>query len=604
MRLRKPLAVAAAGALALSLAACGSGSGDGGDNGGDGAKYQQGISGADKDATAKGPAQPIPNAVKGGTVTVLLPSPDTGPATLDPTAGWSVTGNSIQQDLVNRSLTTFKQDPETGNMILVPDLATDLGTPNKDFTEWKFTLKDGIKYDNGKPVTAEDIKFGIMRSFDGNNGTAGGGVAGAGTEYSAKYFLGGDKYNGPYDKTTKGQEYEGVTVDGNTITIKMSSPFPDMDYWGSFMAMGPIPQGKVSDPPGYGNKPWATGPYKVESFQPEKELVLVRNDQWDPATDPARHAYPDKWVFKFDQDAQTTDALMLSNNEASKTTLTTSMLAENYSDAKQKLGDRLVQGSTMCTAFTTFDMDKITDLKVRQAIAYAYPYEDAWAAAGEVVGVTRTMGDAILPPGTSGRESYGPINGEKVSHDPEKAKALLKEAGIEPGTYKLTWVYKANDPQAAAGKNQIARAYKEAGFVPNPLPYDGSLYDVWTAPKDGKDTAARLNRATNLDGVAWCSDWPSALTFIPALLRSGATYNTSGYDNKEADARMDEIVTLPLDEQPKAWADLDKKITTEDFPMMNTGYINNLMLVGEKIGGFMNDPAMGAPNYRDIYVMK
>ncbi|HET7684209.1 MAG TPA: ABC transporter substrate-binding protein [Marmoricola sp.] len=604
MRLRKPLAVAAAGALALSLAACGSNGGSGDGNGDDGAKYQEGLSGADKDPTAKGPAQPIPNAVKGGTVTVLLPSPDTGPATLDPTAGWSVTGNSIQQDLVNRSLTTFKQDPETGNMILVPDLATDLGTPNKDFTEWKFTLKDGIKYDNGKPVTAEDIKFGIMRSFDGNNGTEGGGVAGAGTEYSAKYFLDGDKYNGPYDKSTKGQDYEGVTVEGNDITIKMSQPFPDMDYWGSFMAMGPIPQGNVSNPPGYGNKPWATGPYKVESFQPEKELTLVRNDQWDPATDPARHNYPDKWVFKFDQDAQTTDALMLSNNEASKTTLTTSVLAENYSDAKSKVGDRLVQGSTMCTAFTTFDMDKITDLKVRQAIAYAYPYEDAWAAAGEVVGVTRTMGDAILPPGTAGRESYGPINGEKPSHDPEKAKELLKEAGIEPGTYKLTWVYTANDPQAAAGKNQVARAYKEAGFVPNPLPYDGSLYDVWTAPKDGKDTAARLNRATNLDGVAWCSDWPSALTFIPALLRSGATYNTSGFSEKSIDDKMSEITTMPLEEQPKAWAELDKEIETKYYPMMNTGYINNLMIYGEKIGGFMNDPAMGAPNYRDIYVMK
>jgi peptide/nickel transport system substrate-binding protein len=604
MRLRKPLAVAAAGALALSLAACGS-DGDGGSDGGDGAQYKEGgAEGSGKDAEAKGPAQPIPNAVKGGTVTVLLPSPDVGPATLDPTAGWSVTGNSIQQDLVNRSLTTFRQDRETGQMVLVPDLATDLGTPNDDYTEWKFTIKDGIKYDNGKPVTAEDIAFGIARSFDGNNGTEGAGIAGAGTEYSAQYFLNGDKYNGPYDESTKGQEYDGVEVNGNEITIKMRKPFPDMDYWGSFMAMGPIPKGKVSNPPGYGNKPWATGPYKVESFQPERQLVLVRNDQWDPATDPARHNYPDKWVFKFDQDAQTTDALMLSNNEASKTTLTTSVLAENYSDAKEKVGERLVQGQTACTAFTTFNMDKIDDIKIRQAIAYAYPYEDAWAAAGEVVGVTRTMGTSILPPGMVGRESYGPINGEEVSHDPEKAKALLEEAGVEPGTYKLTWVYKANDPQAAAGKDQIARAYKEAGFVPNPLPYDGSLYDVWTAPEDGNTPESRLTRETNLDGTAWCSDWPSGGTFIPALLRTGATYNTADYSNKEVDAQMDKIATLPLEEQPAAWAELDKKITTEDFPMMNTGYINNLMIYGEKIGGFMNDGQIGAPNYRDMYVMK
>src|SRR5690606_33622811 len=108
--------------------------------------------------------------------------------------------------------TTFRQDRETGQMVLVPDLATDLGTPNDDYTEWKFTIKDGIKYDNGKPVTAEDIAFGIARSFDGNNGTEGAGIAGAGTEYSAQYFLNGDKYNGPYDESTKGQEYDGVEV--------------------------------------------------------------------------------------------------------------------------------------------------------------------------------------------------------------------------------------------------------------------------------------------------------------------------------------------------------------------------------------------------------
>ena len=41
--------------------------------------------------------------------------------------------------LVTRSLTQYDYDPETRQMVLVPDLATDLGTPNDDFTEWKFT---------------------------------------------------------------------------------------------------------------------------------------------------------------------------------------------------------------------------------------------------------------------------------------------------------------------------------------------------------------------------------------------------------------------------------------------------------------------------------
>ena len=60
-----------------------------------------------------------------------------------------MTDNAIAQDLLFRSLTQFRHDPEPGQYVLVPDLATDLGTPNEDFTEWRFTLQDGIKWETG-----------------------------------------------------------------------------------------------------------------------------------------------------------------------------------------------------------------------------------------------------------------------------------------------------------------------------------------------------------------------------------------------------------------------------------------------------------------------
>ena len=46
-------------------------------------------------------------------------------------------------------------------MQLVPDMATDLGRPNEDNTEWTFTLKDGIKYEDGTDVKAEDVAYAI-----------------------------------------------------------------------------------------------------------------------------------------------------------------------------------------------------------------------------------------------------------------------------------------------------------------------------------------------------------------------------------------------------------------------------------------------------------
>ena len=80
----------------------------------------------------------------------------------------------------------------------------------------------------------------------------------------------------------------------------MAKPFPDMPYWATFPAMGPIPEGKDSDPAKYALHPWATGPYMFKDYTPEKSLTLVKNPNWDPNTDPGRHQYVDEWDMKFD----------------------------------------------------------------------------------------------------------------------------------------------------------------------------------------------------------------------------------------------------------------------------------------------------------------
>ncbi len=68
----------------------------------------------------------------GGTVKVLVAA---GLATMDPTASYFTDTTSVLSGLVTRSLTQYVYDAEQGAMVLVPDLATDLGTANADFTE-------------------------------------------------------------------------------------------------------------------------------------------------------------------------------------------------------------------------------------------------------------------------------------------------------------------------------------------------------------------------------------------------------------------------------------------------------------------------------------
>ena len=88
-------------------------------------------------------------------------------------------------------------------MVLAPDMATDLGTPNEDNTEWTFTLRDGLKYEDGTDVKAEDVAYAISRSFAIEE-------LPDGPTYQLTFFQDGDTYKGPYkDKAP----YKGVEVE-------------------------------------------------------------------------------------------------------------------------------------------------------------------------------------------------------------------------------------------------------------------------------------------------------------------------------------------------------------------------------------------------------
>ena len=229
MRMKKP-AVALATAALMTLAACGGGSGN---STSESSKTLAagGGAGSFKNADAKAPLAVPSDASKGGTLTVLT---NQVPATLDPTRAYFTDSTAIMSDLVTRSLTQYAYNEKTNDMQLIPDMATDLGRPSSDNKSWTFTLRKGLKYEDGTPVKPADIAYAVKRSFA---------IAELpdGPTYNTTFFLDGDKYKGPFKD--KGA-YPGVVVKGNDITIKMRRPFTDMDYYASFPQFTAIPQAK------------------------------------------------------------------------------------------------------------------------------------------------------------------------------------------------------------------------------------------------------------------------------------------------------------------------------------------------------------------------
>ncbi|MDX6326827.1 MAG: peptide/nickel transport system substrate-binding protein [Nocardioidaceae bacterium] len=593
MRFKKPI-VALSTAGLLALAACGGGSsgGNSASNGNSVNKDTLGNTGNGQDPTAKGPVT-ISGAQKGGMVTVLTTTGIT--TSIDPQDMYYTDTDALGTGLMFRSLTQYKYDPKSGQMILVPDLATDLGQHNADYTQWTFTIRSGVKWETGDPVTAQDVARGIIASMDAKAFPDGPGLY-----YSNPYFLGGDKYKGPYtENDPNGTKQQAVSVSGNKVIVKMSQPFPDFPYYGTFPAMGPRPAAADSDPATYGQHPLATGPYMIKSYTRSKSLVLQRNPNWDPATDPARTQYPDGYDVKAGVQYAQIDEILLADKGQGQTTMTyEDIQAQDYRKFQEQAQDRIVNGGSPCTYFLAPDYRKITDLKVRQALAWAYPYKDVILASGLIPNVTAIPATNIMPPGIPGRVEYNPLAGHQaLQTDPAKAKQLLQESGNTG--YEIRFLWRTDNEVNTKSKDVLVKALQAAGFKATPVATTEAAYT---------DERANPKTDINLRSVGWCSDWPSGSTWIPPNFQStdianvGLGTNFEAFSEPTIDAKIKQTMKAPVADQPKMWNDLEKEIQTKYFPVIPQYYTGIAQVHGSKIQGHNDDNTLGMPTYKNIWV--
>jgi peptide/nickel transport system substrate-binding protein len=136
---------ALASVTAIVLAACGGGSGGGSDGG---------------NGNGSAPGKPV----SGGTLTMLSLNQEF--TDLDPQRAYTGEDIAFLNAYLTRSLTSYKVSRDAKEAsTLVPDMATDTGTAENGGKDWKFTLRDGMKWEDGSPVTCEDLKYGVSRTF-------------------------------------------------------------------------------------------------------------------------------------------------------------------------------------------------------------------------------------------------------------------------------------------------------------------------------------------------------------------------------------------------------------------------------------------------------
>lgn len=478
-----------------------------------------------------------------------------------------------------RRLTAWNISPDQPAEV-VPDLATDTGTPSEDGRTWTFTLKEGLLFEDGSPITSESVKYGIERSF---SSTLQGGLS-----YHKTLLEGAENYGGPFD----GENLASIeTPDERTIIFHLNAPYGDWPWIASTPAFAPVPLGEGTDA-SYGRDPIASGPYKIESNGQGTEAVLTRNENWDPESDTVRTAGPDRIVYKMGQDATVaTQAIIANAGEAANAFgaqfVPPSQLAQAQADPNAK--DRLVTSGDGAAQFLVINTERVTDLKVRQAIQYATD-KNAYrvAAGGEIAGGFAT---ALITPGIPGREEYEPYPAEP-SGDVSKAQELLAEAAA-PVTPLTLLVSDTQSAQAEAIQAGLARA--------------GITVQIQTLDATSLTAATTDNTGDfDLTLASWQPDFPSASANIEPLFASSqignGNYNTSRYSNPEVDALIRQATeSTDPEAAQQLWAQADKRIM-QDAPVVPLIYSHNTFIHGANVENFFIGAFPAYPNYLAVTV--
>jgi peptide/nickel transport system substrate-binding protein len=511
---------------------------------------------------------------KGGTLTIL-----NNQTTMhwDPAKSQSLAITSL--GLVLRRLTAWDVEPGKTAQV-VPDLATDTGKTTDGGKTWTYTLKDGVTFADGTPITAADIKYGVERSFAPE--------LSGGLGYHKSLLVGGDSYKGPY---TGGELASIETPDTKTITFKLKSAYGDWPWIVSMPAFTPVPKAK-DDPKTYDQKPVASGPYQVDSYQQGTAVTLIRNPKWDQKTDQVRSAGPDKIVFQLGQNTTVAAQRLIADSGGDKNAfgagfVPPAQLAQIQQNPAAK--SRLVTSDAGALQYLAINTQRapLKDLSVRQAIEYAVDKRAFQIAAGGATG--GDLATTLITPGIAGRAAFD-LYPADPSGDAAKAKQLLAGKTLP----KLV-LLSQNDEVNLAQAQAIQQGLQRAGIQTTIKPVD---IDTWTADVTSDKSDYDLTVSS------WQPDFPSANGNIEPLFASkeigGGGYNVSRYSQPDVDKLIDQA-TAEVDQRKAQalWAQADKRIM-QDAPVVPLIYTKNSFLHGSGVQNFFVAAFPAYPNYLKV----
>ncbi|WEV64010.1 ABC transporter substrate-binding protein [Bifidobacterium sp. ESL0732] len=442
--------------------------------------------------------------------------------------------------------------------------------PNADSTQFTITIKDGWKFSNGTPVTAQSFTKAWSYAAVGSNGMK-----------NAWCFSAIKGYDDVQDKNTPSDaQLSGLkVVDPHTFTVDMNEPDAVFPTQLGYIAFAPLPESAFKDMKAFGNAPVTNGPYKLTSWAHNKSITLSKNPDYQGPRKPKNNGI--KFQIYTKADAAYSDVQAGNLDVLDK--LPSSALKSFQSDASMNhinVPGASFGGFTIPSELEHFKMDKEGRLR-RQAMSLAINRK---LITTKIFQGTRTPATDFLAPPVSGYSKTLKGN-EVLRQNTAKAKQLWKEADtISPysGTFEIAYNSDSDHkPWIDAVCNQLKNALG-INAEGKAFPTAAEFYDTL----DSKTPTFAFY-------TSWGADWPSAQNFLVTLYASssadGKGSNTGNYKNPDFDKLMDQAAASSSLEKANSFYQQGEEILFQDLPTIPLWYGNATAVTTKSISNLQPD---------------
>jgi peptide/nickel transport system substrate-binding protein len=408
--------------------------------------------------------------------------------------------------LYTMPLMTYNSCPGVCGLQVVPDLATGPGVVSNNGLTWTYHIKPNVHFEDGTPVTSQDVKYAVERTFDR-------GVLPAGPSYFVSLLAGNAaEYPGPFKDRSK--NLMGLTAittpNRTTVVFHLAKPFADFNFVTAIPQTAPVPPNKDAGA-NYQLHPMSTGPYMFQSYQLNKQLVLVPNPHWNPATDPTAKQLVGKIVVTMGMNANSVDNGLLGgglNVDLGGLGVQAAARAKILSSLslKARADDPVINFAWF--AYINTKVAPLTNVHCRRAIEYAANKVKLQTAYGGPL--AGQLASTVSPPNIIGYKNFDLYEAlTKSNGDAARAKAELKLCG-QPTGFTTGIAYRSDRPKEVQAAQALRAALSAVGIRATLHGYPADTYYLSYA---GVPNYVHQH-GLGIDFGTWGPDWPDGYGFL------------------------------------------------------------------------------------------